>query len=254
MRFDVRRTLIGLVVAGAIGAALFPFALYSLGLALAPPPPTPSKMPVPPIVADALWARAGGGRATNLVPLTPVSFFRLMSCGVSAHVVDDGRTQLEREADCQHQYMPAFDGVDLLSGAYVNAARPRSSEFRNGLSQFSTNIWLTHEFTKADFLATFAERGDFALGFHGVQAAAQGYFGRSAAALTLPQAAMIAGLAGTRRTDPWCNPAAAAARRHMVLVRMRENAVIDEQAFRDADVSDLGVTTAPANHKPCAED
>ena len=253
MRFDVRRTLIGLVVAGAIGAAIFPFALYSLGLALAPPRPVPPQAAVPSLVADALWARAGGGRATQLVPLTPISFFRLMSCGVSAHVVDDGRTQLEREADCQHQYLPAFDGVDLLSAAYVQAEHPQSSDFRNGISQYSTNIWLTHSFTKAQFLATFAERGDFAVGFHGVDAAAHGYFGRSAAELTLAQAAMIAGLAGTRRSDPWCNPAAAAARRHMVLVRMRDNAAIDEQAFHDADVSELGVVAAPATHKPCAD-
>jgi hypothetical protein len=253
VRFDVRRTLIGLVVAGAIGAAIFPFALYSLGLALAPPRPVPAPTPALPLIADALWARAGGGRAVELVPLTPISFFRLMSCGVSAHVVSDGRTQLDREADCQHQYLPAFDGVDLLSAAYVQAEHPKSSDFRNGISQYSTNIWLTHSFTKAQFLATFAERGDFALGFRGVEAAAHGYFGRSAADLTLPEVAMIAGLAGTRRTDPWCNPAAAAARRHMVLVRMRDNAVIDEQAFHDADVSELGVMPPPATHQPCTD-
>ena len=150
--------------------------------------------------------------------------------------------------------MPAFDGVDLLSAAYVRAERPHGSDFRNGLSHFSTNIWLTHNFSQAEFLATFAARGDFAMGFHGLEAAAQGYFGRSASELTLPQAAMIAGMAGTRRTDPWCNPAAAASRRHMVLVRMRDNAMIDERAFHDADVSDIGVAAAPAAHKPCADD
>ena len=251
MRLDVRRTLIGLIIAGAAGGTLLPFACYGVGTALGPARPVPSTAQLPPVVTDALWARADGGRATRLEPITPLSMFKTMACGVEAHVFVDGRTQLEREEDCRI-HTPAMSGVELLSDAHVKAANPQRNDFLNGLSRFSTTIWLTHSFTKAEFLSTFAERGVFGFGFRGVEAAAQGYFGRSAAELTVPQAALIAAMAGTRLTDPWCNPAGAAGRRHNVLDKMRKNEAIDEQTFRDADMSELGVIVPPT-HKPCAE-
>ena len=250
MRLDVRRTLIGLIIAGAAGVALLPFACYGAGAALGPPRPTPSKAQVPPVVADALWARADGGRATRLEPISPLTMFKTAACSAEAHVFVDGRTELEREEDCRI-YMPAMAGVELLSDAHVKAAQPQRGDFLNGLSRFSTTVWLTHSFTKDEFLSTFAERGIFGFGFRGVEAAARGYFGRSSGELTVPQAALIAAMAGTRLTDPWCNPAGAAGRRHNVLEKMRKNEAIDEQAFRDADMSELGVSDPPATHRPC---
>jgi Transglycosylase len=251
VRLDLRRTLIGLIVAGAAGVALLPFACYGAGTALGPPRPTPSKAQVPRVVADALWARADGGLATRLEPITPLSMFKTAACAAEAHVIDDGRPPLEREGDCRI-YRPAMEGVELLSDAHVKAAHPQRGDFLNGISRFSTTIWLTHSFTKEEFLSTFAERGVFGFGFRGVEAAARGYFGRSAAELTVPQAALIAAMAGTRLTDPWCNPAGAAGRRHNVLVRMRDNAAIGEEKFQEADVSELGVGDPPATHRPCA--
>jgi hypothetical protein len=252
VRLDLRRTLIGVIIAGAAGGALLPFACYGVGTALGPPRPVSSTTQLPPIVAAALWARADGGRATHLEPITPLSMFKTAACGAEAHLYDDGRTQLEREADCQI-HTPAMAGVELLSDAHVKAAYPQRNDFLNGLSRFSTTIWLTHSFTKNEFLSTFAERGVFGFGFRGVEAAARGYFGRSAAELTVPQAALIAAMAGTRLTDPWCNPALAAGRRHNVLEKMRRNEAIDEPSFHDADVSELGVIAAPATHRPCTE-
>jgi len=250
VRLDVRRALIGLIIAGAAGVGLLPFACYGVGTALGPPRPVPSKAQLPPVVADALWARADGGRATRLEPITPLSMFRSAACAAEAHVFVDERTQLEREDDCR---MPAMAGVELLSDAHVKTANPQRGDFLNGLSRFSTTVWLTHSFTKEEFLSTFAERGVFGFGFRGVESAARGYFGRSAADLTVAQAALIAAMAGTRLTDPWCNPALAAGRRHNVLEKMRKNEAIDARAFHDADVSELGVTAPPVTHKPCAD-
>jgi len=250
VRLDLRRTLVGLIITGAAGVGLLPFACYGVGTALGPARPVPSKTRLPPVVADALWARADGGRATRLEPITPLSMFKSAACAAEAHVIVDARSQLEREGDCRI-HMPAMAGVELLSDAHVKAAHPQRGDFLNGISRFSTTIWLTHSFTKEEFLSTFADLGVFGFGFHGVEAAARGYFGRSAAELTVPQAALIAAMAGTRLTDPWCNPAGAAGRRHNVLEKMRKNEAIDEPAFHEADVSELGVASPPTSHKPC---
>jgi hypothetical protein len=250
VRLDFWRTLVGLIIAGAAAGALLPFACYGAGTALGPPRPAPSTIQLSPVVADALWARADGGRASRLEPITPLSMFKMAACAAEAHVMVDGRTQLERESGCK-VYNPALEGIELLSDAHVKAGHPQASDFRNGISRFSTTIWLTHQFTKEQFLATFAERGVFGFGFRGVEAAARGYFGRKASELTVPQAALIAAMAGTRLTDPWCNPAGAAGRRHNVLEKMLENEAIDEQVFHDADVSELGMIVPAATHKPC---
>ena len=112
---------------------------------------------------------------------------------------------------------------------------------------------MARSFTKADSVDTLAERGEFGMGFKGVEAAAQGYFGRTAAQLTLPQVATIAALVTGRGPDPWCDPAGAAALRHRILDGMRDNGVIDEPAFMAADRSELGLLTPPAGHLPCKD-
>jgi membrane peptidoglycan carboxypeptidase len=68
----------------------------------------------------------------------------------------------------------------------------------------------------------------FGNGAYGVQAAAQRYFSVDAADLTLPQAAMLAGLVQSPANDnPLTDPAAARPRRNQVLQRMYELGYID---------------------------
>lgn len=238
-------------LAGLVGAALFPFAIYYVGLAVAPPPPVPAQTPVPPLIAEALWARADGGRATALTPMTHFSMAQLAACVAIEDFKDTTPGDARRVAACQ-RYMPALLGVEYLSGVHMRDANLKPS-FREGLGRLSTTIWLTHSWTKADFLNTLAERGDVGAGFRGVAAAAQGYFGRAAAQLTLPQAALIGAFMGDRRVDPWCDPESAAVMRRRILERMRDNLAIDDVAFEAANVSELGLGPPPVDHKPCAE-
>ena len=55
-------------------------------------------------------------------------------------------------------------------------------------------LWLEHKFSKAQILELYLNRVYFGSGAYGVEAAAQRYFGKSARKLTLPEAAMLAGL------------------------------------------------------------
>jgi membrane peptidoglycan carboxypeptidase len=77
----------------------------------------------------------------------------------------------------------------------------------------------------------------------GAETASRHYFARSAAELTLPQAALLASFIGEWRTDfdPWCGPAGAVALRSRVLQRMWDNNAIDGAAFKAANVADLGL-------------
>jgi len=80
----------------------------------------------------------------------------------------------------------------------------------------------------------------------GVEAAAQAYFGRPAAALSLGQAAMLAGMAGSpARFDPRRHPEAAAARMRLALRRMVRTGAATEEAAMAAAEAPLDLATPP---------
>ena len=251
MQFNARKAFFGLLIAGVTGAVLFPPALYLIGLAVAPPRPVPAEKSVPPLIADAIWARANGGRATALTPISPVSMAKFLACVAFEDLNDTTPGDAQRVEACRG-YMPAVLGVEYLSGVHMRDANLNPS-FREGLGRFSTTVWMTRSWTRAEFLNTLAGRAEFAHGWRGVEAASRGYFGRDAAELSLPQAALLAAFIGEHWQDPWCGPAGSAALRHRVLEQMLDNLAIDDKAFQTADASSLDIVPPPADHKPCGD-
>ena len=79
----------------------------------------------------------------------------------------------------------------------------------------------------------------------GVGVAARVFFGKSASDLTLPQAALLAGLIqNPTRLNPYSNPDAAIARRRLVLRAMHRYKMIGVQEFTDASQAPLGILPA----------
>ena len=249
MRLPPARTLIGLAIAGLSLAMMLPVIYFSVVLRLSPPRPMPATSHVVPLVGDAIWARAEGGRATELKPINPINMGQFVLCSERAQRERDETLRRASRAECR-TYLPALPAMEYLSDLHLRDAG-LVSPFRRGHARLVTTIWLTRSWTKAELVDTLAERGEFGAAYRGVEAAAQGYFGRAAAQLTLPQAALVAGLIGTRRTDPWCDPAAAASLRHRVLEGMLDNDAIDEQAYGAADTSELSLAAPPAAHPSC---
>jgi penicillin-binding protein 1C len=84
-------------------------------------------------------------------------------------------------------------------------------------------------------LRAYLDRIALGNGLRGVESASQAYFGRPAAALSLGQAALLAGMAGSpARFDPRVHPEAAAARMRMVLGRMVRSGSATEAESRAA--------------------
>ena len=118
------------------------------------------------------------------------------------------------------------------------------------LQELKYSIQLEKEQSKDQILQGYLNIVYYGDQAYGVQAAAKHYFNKDAKDLSLPEAALIAGLAqnpGT--TDPVNNPDRAIARRNVVLDRMHELGLITDKELADAKAVKLDqmlkVTQAP---------
>jgi len=160
-------------------------------------------------------------------------------------------------------------GVHLWRIAGAMLANLRAGHVVQGGStltqQLVKNFYLTHErtltrkatevlmalllernHTKREILEAYlnevymGQRGSVAI--HGVGEASQHYFGKQVGELTLPEAALLAGLIkGPNLYSPYKHPEAARKRRDLVLSVLREQEKIDRDAYESALVADLGV-------------
>ncbi len=96
-------------------------------------------------------------------------------------------------------------------------------------------LWLEHKFTKNQILEMYLNRVYFGSGAYGVEAASRRYFGKSAHDVTLPEAALLAGLVkAPSRLSPARDPKAAEKRSQLVLAAMREQGMIGEKQLTSA--------------------
>ena len=90
-------------------------------------------------------------------------------------------------------------------------------------------FWLEHKFSKDQILEMYLNRVYFGSGSYGVEAASRRYFGKSARDVSLPEAALLAGLLqAPSRLSPARDPAAADRRAQLVLAAMRDQNRIGE--------------------------
>jgi penicillin-binding protein 1A len=144
------------------------------------------------------------------------------------------------------------DPIGLMRAAFVNITAGRVVQGGSTLTQqvaktlFLTNarttkrkvqellltLWLERHFTKKEILEIYLNRVYLGAGAWGMDAAAKTFFNVSARRVSLPQAAVLAGLPrAPSRFNPRVNPAAALARGKEVLAAMAENGSITaEQA------------------------
>ena len=108
-------------------------------------------------------------------------------------------------------------------------------------------IRLEERYSKPQILHAYLNAVYFGDGYHGVEAASRGYFGKSAAVLEPHEAALLAALVRSPRGySPSANPARALARRNLVLRLMRDTGRIDEAVYRSSLDMPLRGTSASA--------
>lgn len=96
-------------------------------------------------------------------------------------------------------------------------------------------LWLEGNYTKDEILSAYLNRIYMGAGNYGIDAAAHYYFGKSARDVSLPEAAMLAGLPkAPSRFSPTNDLALARARTNVVLARMLANGDLTADEMADA--------------------
>jgi penicillin-binding protein 1A len=126
-------------------------------------------------------------------------------------------------------------GSTIAQQLVRNLYTGRERTFERKVKEACLAIKLSNRWPKKKILADYLNSVYYGNHAYGVEAASQTYFSRHASELTLPQAALLAGLPQAPSIyDPFHNPAAAVARRNEVLYAMLENDDITRNQYRYA--------------------
>jgi penicillin-binding protein 1B len=143
-------------------------------------------------------------------------------------------------------------GSTLTQQLVKNFYLTRERRLSRKLTEAGMALLLERNHSKQEILQAYlnevymGQRGSVAI--HGMGEAANHYFGKSVSELTLPQAALLAGLIkGPNLYSPYRSPEAARKRRDLVLGELFEQGRIDREAYEGAMASDLGVRDVPAD-------
>ena len=134
-----------------------------------------------------------------------------------------------------------------LAQARTEAERAEVLEvsYARKLEEARFALRLADQLSKDEILEGYLNLVFFGNGAYGVQAAAERYFSVPASALTLPQAALLAGIVkNPTALDPTNDPAAALERRNLVLDRMLELEHITAAEHAAAVATPLGLDRA----------
>ena len=161
-----------------------------------------------------------------------------------------------------------FDPIRILKAAWVDLKEQRHAQGASTLSmQLARSLWLTNErtwrrklpeilitlhlerkLTKEEIFEHYANQiyvgrvGSFNI--HGFGEAAQVFFGKDLSLVTVPEAALLAGIVQSPgRFNPLRNPDRARTRRNVILQLMLDNEHITEAEYLRAVNSPLGVLT-----------
>ena len=126
----------------------------------------------------------------------------------------------------------------LISQIYIVKQRTFDRKIREALLA----VQLEDRFTKDEILTAYLNTVFYGNNAYGVEAAAETYFAKPASQLTLPEAALLAGLPQLPSYyDPYANPKAALKRRSEVLKAMADTGAITQAQRRRADATKLNL-------------
>lgn len=127
-----------------------------------------------------------------------------------------------READAADSTGGSSITQQLVKNVYIPQEERYKRSYTRKLKETIYAFELTNDYSKNQILEWYLNQISYGGLYNGVEAASQGYFGKSAKDLTLPEAALLAGIPACPSCyDPINNPGGAIERRNAVLRLMK---------------------------------
>ncbi len=138
----------------------------------------------------------------------------------------------------------------LIKNTYIAQEQRFVPSFQRKLNEAALAWQYEKEHSKQEILAQYLNTVYFGQNAYGAEAAARTYFDKSAAELTLPESAMIAGIINLPGLyDPFLAPASAKARRDVVLDKMLQYGHITKAEHEAAVSQDLGLSRGSIHYE-----
>ena len=212
--------------------------------------------------------RVHAADGTVIVSLGP-SFGRWLSINQIPHVMKDAMVSVE---DKRFYYHPGVDPIGMARAGWFAIQHRGTGRRLQGAStitqQLTRNIFLNNsysfgrkaremilalamerKFSKDQILEMYLNKVYFGGGAYGVDAASRKFFGHPGTSLSLPEAAIIAGLVkAPSNYSPTADAKAAIGRASVVLDVMRKNGVISQREMETAKLDHVSLAPeAPQN-------
>ncbi len=153
----------------------------------------------------------------------------------SGDVVQGASTLTQQYVKNYMLYVDAQTEAERLKATEQTPARK--------LKEARIALQLERQLSKDEILNRYLNIVFMGNGSYGIAAAARTYFNTTPDKLTVPQAALLAGMVrSTTQFDPIQNPETATQRRNLVIDQMRQQGMINEQQAQQATASGLGVS------------
>jgi penicillin-binding protein 1A len=160
-------------------------------------------------------------------------------------VIEDKRFHEHRGIDPRRIVMAAaanyrageiVQGGSTISQQLVRSlVLSRERSYTRKIKEALLAIRLEERYSKHDILEAYLNRVYFGDGYYGIEAAARGYFGKTAAELDTIEAALLAGLIkGPSLYSPTRAPELARQRRDLVLAQMRAHGMLTDAEYQSA--------------------
>ena len=167
---------------------------------------------------------------------------RAAAANITSGGVSEGASTLNQQY-VKNYLLLVKAGSSEQQAAAIETSIPRKLREMKMASELDKN------FSKDDILARYLNLVSFGNNSFGIQTAAQTYFGTNAKDLTVPQAALLAGIVqSTSRHDPFTNPDSALSRRNAVLSAMANNGKISAAEAAKYKKQPLGVVKEPKSN------
>lgn len=164
---------------------------------------------------------------------------RALASNTSSGGVQEGASTLTM------QYIKNVLVTEASNGEELEAARGRSATRK--LREVRLALALEKRYSKSEILQRYLNIAYFGSGAYGVEAASRRYFSKPASALTLTEAATLAGIVQQPTAfDPLRNPDLSAKRRNVVLRRMADQGYITATQAEQSSLTPMSSVLAPS--------